>query len=207
MLLLIKLGYVTEKFIYDDACNAKTIKKPQKGKGSSNDIDSNSNAAVSTSVSGNVSRNTSRKHSEIDEHIVNDFRRDNEKTKETIEKLLDVKNNPNFRISNINTAMVKATRDTVQEIWSSVMSLKCPYCNTKPPNVKLDSNTKVLLETRDEKEQIAKVLHTEKGYKKDFEIEDGDEEDRKNAEIEKTHGIKTKEVKQVYLTPLQVCIL
>jgi len=200
MLTLIKLGYVTEKEIYNDAI-IKTVKKPTKKKG---DQSEEANSGISTNVpSSTQSKNTSRRHSETEINIgdpIDDLRRDNEKTKEIIEKLLHIKNNPNFKISEMSSGMIKALRDTTQDIWSSVASFKCPHCSANPPSVKMDMNTKVLLETRDEKEQVSKVLHTEKGL---AESESEDEDDKKNEENEKSAGIK-KEKSQIYLSPFQV---
>ena len=201
MLTLIKLGYVTEKDIYQDAL----VKPPKKAAKKKGDASEESHSNISTNVpSSTQSKNTSRKHSESEINIeepLDSVRRDNAKTKEIIEKLLNIKTNPNFKISEMTSGMIKALRDTIQDIWSSVASLKCPHCNAKPPGVKMDMNTKVLLETRDEKEQVGKVLHTEKGAPVESESEDEDE--KKNEENEKQAGIK-KEKSQIYLSPFQV---
>jgi len=209
MLTLIKLGYVTEKEIYQDALTRSSVKKASKGKKESASDESHGNSNLSTKAPSSAqSRNNSRKQSDSDIKIETeddmDFaRRDNKKTRETIKKLLLIKNNPNFKASEMSTGMVKALRDTIQDLWSSVASIKCPHpdCGTKPPTVKMDMNTKVLLETRDEK-QVGKVLKSnEKGYKEDPK-DDEDEDDEKNADG-KNAGEK-KEKTQKYLSPFQV---
>ncbi len=200
MLTLIKLGYVTEKDIYQDALTRSVYRKAAKGKKETAE-ESNYNSNLSTKAPSSAqSRNNSRKQSDSDIKIETeddmDFaRRDNKQTRETIKKLLNIKSNPNFKISEMSTGMVKALRDTIQDIWSSVASIKCPHCEVKPPSVKLDMNTKVLLETRDEK-QVANVLtSSEKGYKEDPKKKK--DEDGKNAD-------EKKEKQQTYLSPFQV---
>lgn len=204
MLLLVKLGYVTEKSIYEQACSGRHVKANTSTAAS--DVDARSSGSLSTSISHNTSMNPSRKQSQHEEqniHAYEDALLDTEakkkQIKQRIKKMLNIKENPDFKITENNSTMLKAVRDIIQDIWGSVMSLKCPHCSAKPPNVKLDSNTKVMMETRNEKNQVKKVLHTsKKGY--ESESEESENEDEKNNDGDKN----AKEKKQSYVNPLEV---
>ena len=205
MMLLIKLGYTTEKEIFAEVSNVKPAKKAggKDGKGNSHDTEIRSAASGSTLASRAVSKTSSRRHSETE--IVDDSQplTTREEILENIKKLTKINDKQNFKITEMNSTMVKAIRDTIADIWASVISVKCPHCEAKPPTVKIDSNTKVLMETRNEKEQVGKVVHTKKGLE-ESESEDSDEETKANADAEKTHGIKNKETKQTFIDPIQV---
>lgn len=208
MLLLIKLGYVNEKAMYQEAADIRIIKKKKDEKEHS-EGEVKSTVSVSTKPSQNNSSNTSRKHSEMEDKELtcnNAIEATIEKKKELkkqLKKLVNVKENPNFEVTELNQAMVRATRDTIQDIWSSVLSQKCPHCGAKPGNVKMDSNTRFLIETKGDKEKVAKVLHTKKGYENLSDEEEIDEEEREAREQEKMAGIKGDSTQKM-LNPLEV---
>ena len=200
MLLLIKLGYTTEKSDYEAVCKILD-KESTKGTKKEREADAKSTGSLSTGPSQNPSRKQSESDIKLEaekaeyERIAKE--RNNE-IKQRIKKLLNIKENPNFRITQVNSTMVKALRDTIQDIWSSVISLKCPYCKIKPPSVKIDANTKVMLGTKDEEKQVSKVLHNKKGYKPDT-----DKETEKNSG-DKDSEAKDNVTKQTYINPIQV---
>ena len=214
MLLLVKLGYVTEKSIYEKACNIRIMKKQSK-KEELSESESRSIGSLSAKTSQNSSRNTSRKTSEAEDkdaiylHAVEDSEIKKKEIKKAIKKLLNIKNNPNFQITELNSAMVKACKETIQDIWSSVMSLKCPHCGVKPSSIKLDSNTKFLLETKSDKEKVGKVLHTKKGYDNiSDEDENEDEDDEEKRKNQKAGAAKdNKNIQQVFINPLEVQLI
>lgn len=187
----------------------KQTKKEEKEMSES---ESRSIGSLSTKTSQNPSRNTSRKASEAEDkdtlylNALEESEIKKKEIKKTLKKLLNIKENPNFQITELNSAMVRATKETIQDIWSSVMSLKCPHCGVKPSNIKLDSNTKFLIETKSDKEKVGKVLHTKKGHENlsdDEENEEEEEEERERKKTEKSAGIK-KDVQQIFLNPLEV---
>jgi DNA-directed RNA polymerase I subunit RPA1 len=156
---------------------------------------------------------TSRKQSENEEtnkekvymDMVEESDEKKKAIKKALKKLTNIKDNPNFQITDMNSSMVRGIRDTIQEIWESVNSLKCPHCGIKPSNIKLDSYTKFIIETKSDKEKIGKVLHTKKGYESDEEeTEEDREKEKERREFEKMTGIKSKEVQQIYINPLEV---
>ena len=84
------------------------------------------------------------------------------------------------------------------------MGLKCPHCLAKPFSIKLDSNTKFLIEKKSEKEKINKVLHTKEGLGN---ISESDEEEEKDKDKDKnTPNSKNKDKEVHYLSPLDVII-
>ncbi len=214
MLLLVKLGYVTEKSIYERACNMRNIKKSTKKEEKElSESESRSIGSLSTKTSQNPSRNTSRKTSEAEDkdtlylHALEESEVKKKEIKKSLKKLTNVKQNPNFQITELNSTMVRATKETIQDVWSSVMSLKCPHCGVKPSSIKLDSNTKFLIENKSDKEKVGKVLHTKKGYENlsdEEENEEEEEEERERKKNEKNTGVKTKDVQQIFLNPLEV---
>lgn len=210
MLLLIRLGYVTEKSIYEKACNIKHVKKTKKEEKELSETDGKSVGSLSTKTSQNPSRNPSRKQSEVEDrdtlylHAIEGSDEKKKQLKKSLKKLINIKENPNFQITEMNSTMVRAIKETIQDIWASILSLTCPHCGTKPSSIKLDMNTKFLIETKSEKEKVGKVLHTKKGYENLSDDEDEDnEEDKERKETEKNAGVK-KEVQQIFINPLEV---
>jgi len=204
MLLLIRLGYVTEKHIFEKACNFRVPKKVKK------EEDTTSAAgSISTKASQNPSsKSASRKQSEEDKDgfytsLMEENATAKKALKKQLKKLTHIKENPNFEITELNTTMVRAVKDTVQDIWASVLSQKCPHCGKKPYNVKLDSNTKFIIETKNAKEKVAKVLNTKKGYD-GMDSEEEEEEDEENTKKEYEKATKGKETQQIFLNPLEI---
>ena len=114
MILLIRLSFIKEKHEYEQACSTKNITKKTSGKKKTDsEVDAKSTGSLSTKESHNPSLNASRKGSEVDsttnkvtllEHLV-DTEQIRAQTKKRLKKLLDIKNNPDFKICEPSVAV------------------------------------------------------------------------------------------------------